>query len=323
MKDFRSIVNLLLCASVALTGTAAAQSYGVAARVNGTAISGERLERYTEEYMRDQGVNIGSIRRPERFKRLKREALDLLVNQELLWQAAKKQKIVVSDAEVDEYFNTLRGQFPTPEAFVEKLRSETYTEATYRQYLRESLSAQKYANTTVAGKIKVSDADVSRFYHENLDRLRRPEEIRARHILRKLDPGAGADAKDAARKELEELLAEARAGADFAGLAAKHSQDTTASAGGDLGFFGRGAMVAAFEEAAFRLKVGETSPVVETEYGLHLIRVEARRGGDVPSEEQVREPLRKLVHQKSTQTALKELIEKLRQQAKIEILLQL
>ena len=172
----------------------------------------------------------------------------------------------------------------------------------------------------VSAKMVVSDADVSKFYQENKEKMRRPEEVQARHILIQLDAKADDKAKAAARKKLEDLAAEARAGADFAELAKKHSQDSTAAAGGDLGFFRHGMMVAPFEEAAFKLKPGEISPVVETQYGLHLIRVEARRGGDIVSEEEIREPLRKQLQQQKGQAAFQELLEKLRKQAKIEIL---
>jgi len=317
MKNHRFAL-LALIGIAAIAG--ATQAAMLAARVNGTAITLERLERYTEEYMREQRVNVGSIRNPERFKRIKREALDRLVDLELLWQAAKKEKVIVSDAEIEEQFKALSAQFPSPESFRERLRAAAYTEASYRVYLRESLSAQKYVNSVVAAKMVVSDAEVGKFYRENKEKMHRPEEIQARHILIQLDAKADAKAKDAARKKLEELAARARAGADFAELARKHSQDSTAAAGGDLGFFRHGMMVAPFEEAAFKLKPGEMSPVVETQFGLHLIRVEARRGGDIVSEDEAREPLRKQLQQQKGQAAFQELIEKLHKQAKIEIL---
>jgi len=94
-----------------------------------------------------------------------------------------------------------------------------------------------------------------------------PDQVRAAHILRSSD-GRG---KEAALKEIEDLKAQLDDGADFADLARANSDCPSGSQGGDLGFFGRGAMVPEFETAAFDLEVGEVSGPVETDFGYHLI----------------------------------------------------
>lgn len=106
-------------------------------------------------------------------------------------------------------------------------------------------------------------------------------EIRARHILLRLAPDATAAQRDSALALARELRAQAAAGADFAKLAEQHSQDPgSAEQGGDLGFFGRGQMVAPFDAAAFALDVGQVSDVVETPFGYHVIKVEERKMAD-------------------------------------------
>src|SRR5439155_11516 len=111
-------------------------------------------------------------------------------------------------------------------------------------------------------------------------------QVRARHILVKTAADAGADAKAAARKKAEELLAKVKAGGDFAALAKERSEDAGSAAnGGDLGLFTRGRMTPAFEEAAFALQGGGLSDVVETPFGFHVIKVEEHRpGGAKPLE---------------------------------------
>src|SRR5439155_989667 len=111
-------------------------------------------------------------------------------------------------------------------------------------------------------------------------------QVRARHILVKTAADAGADAKAAARKKAEELLAKVKAGGDFAALAKERSEDAGSAAnGGDLGLFTRGRMTPAFEEAAFALQGGGLSDVVETPFGFHVIKVEEHRpGGAKPRE---------------------------------------
>ncbi len=123
--------------------------------------------------------------------------------------------------------------------------------------------------------IVVPEAELKTYYEQNAARLADLEERRASHILINADKGASAAERDAARAKAQALLAEVQKSPNqFAELARKNSQDTgSATKGGDLDFFGRGAMVKAFEEAAFALKKGETSGVVETEFGFHIIRL--------------------------------------------------
>jgi peptidyl-prolyl cis-trans isomerase D len=124
--------------------------------------------------------------------------------------------------------------------------------------------------------VNVSDAEVERYYNNNIDQYSTPEQVRARHILLQTEGKDDAEV----RARAEKLLAEARGGADFAELARKHSEDAgSREQGGDLDFFGRGRMVPAFEEAAFQQEPGQVGDLVRTEYGYHIIKVEERRPG--------------------------------------------
>lgn len=123
--------------------------------------------------------------------------------------------------------------------------------------------------------IKLSEQDVRSYYEQNAARLSGPEERRASHILVSVAKDAPAAERQKARERAQELLVQARKAPDsFAQLARKHSQDPgSAPNGGDLDFFSRGAMVKPFEDAAFALKKGEISEVVESDFGFHVIRV--------------------------------------------------
>jgi len=135
-----------------------------------------------------------------------------------------------------------------------------------------------------AANAKVSDADVKADYDAHAAEYARPEQRRVRHVLFKL-PAGGKDADKASVRELaSSVLARAQKGEDFASLARSLSQDTTsASQGGELGWFGRGTMVKAFEDAAFQTAPGQFAPVVETEFGFHVMQVEeSRPAGTTP-----------------------------------------
>lgn len=130
--------------------------------------------------------------------------------------------------------------------------------------------------------ITVPEEDLKRYYSENLSRYTLAEERRASHILVKADKSAPAADRQKAKAKAEGILADLRkAPGSFAETAKKQSDDPgSASKGGDLDFFGRGAMVKAFEDAVFGMKAGEISPVVESDFGYHIIRLDAVRGGD-------------------------------------------
>ncbi|HEX5358006.1 MAG TPA: SurA N-terminal domain-containing protein [Aquabacterium sp.] len=142
-------------------------------------------------------------------------------------------------------------------------------------------------------RVTVNEDDLRRSYKENEKRFTVPEERRARHILIEVKKTASADEKKAARAKADQLLAQLRKNpSQFAELAKKNSDDPgSASNGGDLDFFGRGAMTKAFEDAAFALKPGQLSDVVESDYGFHIILLTEVRGGQVQPYEAVKAQL--------------------------------
>ena len=131
-------------------------------------------------------------------------------------------------------------------------------------------------------RVTVSEEDIKRSYEQNIKLYTQPEERRASHILIAVAKDAKADVRKAAKAKAEGLLAQVRKDpALFAELAKKNSDDPgSATNGGDLDFFSRGAMVKPFEDAAFALKAGQISDLVETEYGYHIIQLTAVRGGE-------------------------------------------
>lgn len=143
---------------------------------------------------------------------------------------------------------------------------------------------------TLKARVSVSEDDLRRSYKENIQRYSTPEERRASHILIKAEASATAEQKKAARAKAEQLLAQLQKNpAQFAELARKNSDDPGSGAnGGDLDFFGRGDMVKPFEDAAYGLKPGQLSGIVESEFGFHIIQLTAVRGGETKPFEVVR-----------------------------------
>lgn len=146
----------------------------------------------------------------------------------------------------------------------------------YREPERVKVQILEFRPIDFSGRVNPTDAEISAYYEANLSQFQKPEEVHARHILFKVAPDASDADRQAARARADEVLAKARGGADFAALAKEFSQDSTAANGGDLGTFGRGVMTPPFEQATFALEPGQVSEVVETQFGFHIIKLEAK-----------------------------------------------
>jgi peptidyl-prolyl cis-trans isomerase D len=159
----------------------------------------------------------------------------------------------------------------------------------YRQSETVSVQYVVLDGETLAATAEIKPEDVASFYQQNQRRYATSEERSAAHILLRLDPKASDAERAAARARAQELLDQVGGGADFAELARTRSEDPgSATQGGDLGFFTRDLMVKPFADASFEMKVGETRGPIETEFGLHLIRLTGIREARVRPVEEVR-----------------------------------
>ncbi|MFA7381997.1 MAG: SurA N-terminal domain-containing protein [Desulfurivibrionaceae bacterium] len=148
-----------------------------------------------------------------------------------------------------------------------------------------------FLNEQALATTELSDKEIEQYYKMNQDRFSTPEQRQARHILLRADAKDSAELQAARRKKMETILAQSKAGKDFAQLAREYSDDSTGKNGGDLGFFSKEQVVPSFAEAAFALKEGEVSGIVETQFGLHLIKLEKIKPAKVTTLAQAREQI--------------------------------
>lgn len=305
-----------------ITGTAWAGSFGPAVTIAGESISREKLQAQVDHLINQRGLNSGGITQPAAYEQIQGEVVDQLIVQELLWQEAKRRNFTVEDELVDERLQQLKSGFDSERAFHFKIQAGGFTEETYREDIKRQVSVQRMIAQGIAPGISVGDQDVENFYTANIDQMRRPVEVHARHILIK-PASADAAAQEAAKNEIGEILAEIRAGADFVALATERSQAPSAPQGGDLGFFGRGRMVESFERVAFALEPGELSDVVQTRFGHHLIKVQDRRGGERLPLKAVADRIRAYLIQQKLQSEVEALVTTLRDEGDVKIFLNL
>ncbi|UCE47153.1 MAG: peptidylprolyl isomerase [Phycisphaerales bacterium] len=252
----------------------------------------------------------------EQFRQL---ALEQLIRRVLLDAQIQKAKIVISDLAVRSHIEELASaQGMSVAAFFETMKRHGRSLEDIKREIRAGLARNQFMAAQWAGKINVSDEDARKYYEENTDEFNVPELVRASHIL--IQPEAGGDPNEAmakARTKAEGLLAQIKGGADFAELAKANSDCLSAPNGGDLEFFPRGKATPAFEKAAFNLKVGEISDVVETDYGFHIIKVTDHKDPSTISFEQAKERIiQKLTEEKQVGFA-NEYLEKLKAEAEI------
>jgi peptidyl-prolyl cis-trans isomerase C len=148
--------------------------------------------------------------------------------------------------------------------------------------------------------------------------FKRPEEIRASHILIKVDPKSDESQKADSYKKISEIQVKVQQGGDFAALAKEFSQGPSNVKGGDLGFFKRGQMAKPFEEAAFALAPGEVSGIVETRFGYHLIKVFEKNPETISEYGAVKDRLKQSLEQKEVQKQMEVYLEGLKSKGKVE-----
>ena len=319
MGNRRISIILMALLAFAITAVANAENIiGVAATVNGYQIKEAKLQKAVESRLSQQGTNVGAIRDPDKYKQLRHEVLDILIGQVLLWQSAQNDNLVASDEEVEKLYQQYVSQYPNEDAFKLKMKQEGYDESSYQQELKQRISARKWVEANVMQDLQISDAEVHEFYISNKEKFVMPGQVHARHILITTDSNSSEEDKRKARKQLQDIKQQLAAGADFAEMAKKHSQGPSAPQGGDLGFFPSGQMVKPFEDAAFALQPGEVSDIVETRFGYHLIKVEAKQEGRTIKEEEIDAQIRQYLLKTKSGMALNDAIDKLKASAKIE-----
>lgn len=289
----------------------------IVARVNGENIPRTDFERAVKVLEARAGGQVPAERRDE----ILRGVLDQLVTYHVLAQEAHKRNLDATDQELQQRVAEVRQQFPSEQAFATALKQRGMTPQQFQADTRNDITVNKLMQAEAATATLVGEPDAKEFYDKNPDKFKQPEQVRASHIFKRIPQGADPAAKARIRASLEPVLKQVHAGGDFADLAKKHSEDGSAQAGGDLNFFGPGQMVPEFEKVAFQLKPGETSDIVESQFGFHIIKVTDRRPGRTMPFAEVKEQIANYLKQQRQQEKANALIEQLKAKSRIEILI--
>ena len=289
----------------------------VLARINGEPVERWEMENGLKRLESRAGATVPAERRDE----VLRGVLDQLIDFHVLAMESRARKLPVSDADVKTRLADIRKEFATEEVFKQGLALQGLTVEQLERQTRMTLEVTKLVDTAVTKQVAVKDAEIDEFYAKNPDHFKQGESLRASHILIGLPENASDAQKQQARDKAQQLLEQLKKGSDFAALAKAESQDPgSAPNGGDLGFFQKGQMVPAFDAAAFALKIGQLSEVVETPFGYHIIKVAEHRAPRTVPLAEAKPEIKQFMEQQQGSALFEELVSQIKAKTKIEVL---
>jgi len=310
MKPVRLLLAVLLVVGLAFVATGCNSDKDVAAKVNGEEISLAELNTQVEQLKKQYPTMFEGSDGEGRLLDFKQRLLDNLINAKLVEAAAKEKGVSVTDADVEAQIKQLKAGFQDTAQFEQALKSAGMDEEGLKKQVREQLVTQNLIEKISANAKEPTAAEVKAYYDANKAQFEQKASTRASHILFKADDKATA----------EKVLAELKAGGDFAALAKKYSQDPGSAAnGGDLGW-PTTPYVAEFEAALAKLKPGQMSQLVKTTYGWHIIKATETRKASTQSLEDAKDQIVQILQQQEKADAYQKFVDGLRKKADIEIL---
>ena len=285
--------------------------------VNGVIISQGEFDRELDFFVRraaPEGQQLPELQ----LVKIKNDVLESLIDREVLFQESQKKGIEVKADEISDQLKKIRQRYPDETQFAEMLKGIGLTESDVQTQIKRGMAIQQLIDKEVGDKVKISDEESKQYYDTHPEFFKQPEQVNASHILIKVDENASEAQKAEARKKIQEVQQKLQKGEDFATLAKTYSEGPSAPQGGNLGYFRRGQMVKPFEDAAFKLKPGETSDIVETRFGYHLIKVIDKQPEKTLAYAEIKDRLNELLKKQKLETEVDVYIDSLRKDAKIE-----
>lgn len=301
-------------AQAATAAQSKAETSAIVATVNGHPVTQDMLEEKLEQIYPNNSVHT----KPGGTAELRQKALDAAILEELVWQDAKKTGKVVSWQKAHQEMLHVR-KLCGPADFDAGLRMRGIGRDEYTRILQRRLSIDALNKQRSAAPAKVTVAEARAFFDSNRGRFHRPDRVRVRLILAEVAQNAKPEEEKAAKKKADDVYAKLKAGADFAELAAKYSDDEYRFHGGDVGWMHKGSMDPEFEPLAFSLPIGQVTEPFRTPPGYSIMRVEEREPAKDLSFDEVRDKLIQQLTAQKTKKLQQSWEEALKKNARIEI----
>jgi peptidyl-prolyl cis-trans isomerase C len=314
------VVSLMAMSFPAGAEDAKPQPANKAAMVNGSPI--EKAE-FDEAVLKIQRrlLEFGRPLTAQQVVSVQMDVLESLVRLEILHQEGRKAGIKSDENAIDKEIETFKKQFANETEFKNELSRSNISEEILRSRLERNSAVQQYIERNFSAKVEVPDNDMVAYYESRLDLFKQSQQVRVSHILIHSDPQWEASRKQEARSKAEQILKGLKKGEDFAALARSQSDGPTRTSGGDLGYIKTGQLEKQLESVVSSLKPGETSEIVETDYGFHLFRVFDRKPETILAYDSVKEQIRQLLRMEKAKQEADLYAKSLREKAAVEILL--
>ncbi|NWG01954.1 MAG: peptidylprolyl isomerase [Syntrophaceae bacterium] len=291
----------------------------VVAVVNQEMITLSEVEKWVKPFQ-EQVITEDRLEKREQLNEIYRKVLERLIEEKLIDQEVKKNGIKISSKEVEATLEEVkRRNAATQEDLERALAKEGLTLEAYKKQIEKDLQRRKLIHWSVKIETKVGEKELREFYQKNIARYRPHESYRPGHILFVVPKEATPEEVKEIKQKCQTVLEKIKAGNDFGEMALLYSQDASNKDRGDLGYFKKGELVPAFEREALRLKVGEVSGIVRTEFGFHIIKLLDRKGLEPIPFEQVRERVQMDYFESEMEKAFKQYLSTLKEKSIIEI----
>jgi peptidyl-prolyl cis-trans isomerase SurA len=279
------------------------------------------LDERARPFMNEVEREIDPQAKKKKLGTIQREVLDRLVDEQLILQQATDLKVNVSAEDIDRAVEDIQKQNNiNHDQLVEALKEQNMTLSAYRQDLKRQITRLKVIGIAVRSRVQVSDDDLKTYYDQNVKQSGAERKVRASHIFIAIPDGASAQVMEQKRGLAAQLVQKARAGEDFAKLARENSEDgATRHDGGDLGWFGKGALPPAVEEIVFAMSPGEVRGPIRAERGFHVMKLVDRKEVEARPFADIKEQLRNQLVQQELEKQTRNWLIDLRKKAHIDV----
>ena len=250
-----------------------ADAAGVAVEVDGVKMTKAQLIAELKKRLAMVKGQIPADKLEQAKAEIRKGLVDEFVMRTLIAKEVAAKKVTATEKEIAGVMEEMKSQLPAGATMDELIKKNRIDVAKMRDDIGMNIKINKLIEQTLGGKVKIADKETADFYEKNKDKFMKPETVHARHILVSKVPEDTEKIRADKKAKAEDLRKKLLGGANFADLAAKNSDCPSKQAGGDLGTFARGQMVKPFEDAAFSQEKNAIGPVVETDFGFHIIQV--------------------------------------------------
>lgn len=297
-----------------------AEGTGIAIDVDGAKLTKEQLESEIKRKMEMIKKQVPANRRQQVRENVRKQVLTDFTVRTLLTNEINRLNISVNEKEMTDATERLKKSLPQGMTIEDLMKKNKINKEKMQEEIRFGIKINKLVLSQSSGKTKPSEKEISVFYQKNKDKFKMPESVHVRHILVASAQGDNDKVKTEKKAKAEDLRKQLLAGANFVELAKKSSDCPSKESGGDLGVFRRGEMVKQFEDAAFTQELNAIGPVLETQFGYHIIQVlEKFAPQTVPLDDKMKANISAFIEQQKQQEIFDSIVKKLRAKANIVV----